>query len=264
MASFFLVNPDKLERDIRCMNSTILDDLQGLHMIPRLYQTLFYRTREFAATVRNLVDVAPAMWAEAACLLVDWSVNVLRHKEVGLERFLHSQRESLYWILDDALLRICVDQWDPPQSTTPSSSHSTQSRLSSSSPTPKAVPWDMATTPISLALSRARGLMPLWHAQDLEERENWELNCLDPQGQYFDVGWFRRSTKFLHQSTKIHEIWRTLRRWGGGQLPAELADVIMEDVATFEGLPVCDLRTEYLAKRAVNHGAVSYFREDMN
>jgi len=263
---FFVVGSSELERDIRCMNSTILDDLEGLSTIPRLYQTLFYRTREFATTVRKLVDVEPASWAHAACLLIDWSVNVLRHKEVRLERFLHSQRETLYWILDDALLRICVDQWDPPQPTTPSS-HSIKSHKSpssSSSSTPQAAPWDIATRPILLALSRARGLMPLWHALDLEERERWELNCLDPQGRYFDAGWFRRSTKFLHQSTRIHEVWRTLRRWGDGQLPAELANAIMEDVAKFEGLPMCDLRTQYFTKKAVNQGAVSYFREEMD
>jgi hypothetical protein len=245
--SFNFVSVSTLDRDLRRMNLTTLADLQGLSVIRHLYQTLFYRTREFTATVRKLVDAAPALWAETACLLVDWSMDVLRHKEVRLERFLHSQRQSLYWILDDALLTICVDQWDPPQSATPPSPHFAQSRISSSS-TSKVIPWDIATAPITLALSRAGSLMPLWHAQDLEKREKWELNCLDPQCQYFDAGWFQRSKKFLHESTRIHEIWRTLGRWGGGQLPAELANTIMEDVAKFENLPMGDLRTEYSRK----------------
>jgi hypothetical protein len=233
-----------IDRDLHLMNTTILADLQGLSLIPQLYQMLFYRTREFAATVHKLVDAAPASWAQAASLLVDWSVNVLRHEEVGLDRFLHSQRESLYWILDDALLTICVDQWDPPQFSIPPSSHPTQSRTASSS-TPKVVPWDTATAPITLALSRGRDLLPFWAAQDLKDWERWGLPRPDSQARYMTEGWFRRSTKFLHESTRIYEIWRTLRRWGGGQLPAELANAIMEDVAKFEHLPLGDLRLQY-------------------
>jgi hypothetical protein len=244
---FSYFSASRLDREIRCMNTAIIVDLQGLSVIPQIYQTLFYRTREFAATVRKLVDAAPASWAEAACLLVEWSVNVLRHKEVGLERFLHSQRESLYWILDDALLTICVDQWDP-QSTTQPSSHSTQSGTSSSS-MPKPVPWDISTAPITLSLSKAQDLRPMWVARDLKEREKWDLISLDPQGLYSDAGWFRRSKQFLHESNRIHEIWRTMRRWGGGELPAELANAIVEDVATFENLPMGNLRAHYFSKK---------------
>ncbi|KAI4950613.1 hypothetical protein J4E91_004498 [Alternaria rosae] len=233
--------PSVDDRDIRIMNTTILADLHGISAIPQLYQMLFHRTREFAATVHKLVDVAPASWAEAACLLVNWGVNVLRHKEVGLERFLHSQRESLYWILDDALLMICVDQWDPP------SSDSAQPRTSSSS-TPKLIPWDKATAPVTLALSRVQDLLPLWAGQDLQDWGKWGLERSYTQAPYMTAGWFRRSTKFLHESSRIYEIWRTLRRWGGGQLPAELASVIMEDVAKSENLPMGDLRLHYFPK----------------
>ena len=226
---------------IRSMNITTLADLHGLTVIPQIYQMLFYRTREFAATVHKLVDVAPASWAEAACLLVDWGVNVLRHNDVGLERFLHSQRESLYWILDDALLTICVDQWDPP------SSHSTQPRTSSSS-TPKLIAWDKATAPVTLALSRASDLLPIWAAQDLQDWERWGFARSYTVAQHMTAGWFRRSTKFLHESSRIYEIWRTMRRWGVGQLPTELATVIMEDVAKSEKLPMGDLRLHYFPK----------------
>ncbi|KAI4652146.1 hypothetical protein J4E93_002343 [Alternaria ventricosa] len=230
-----------MDRNLRFMNTSILADLHGLSVVPQIYQMLFHRTREFAASVHKLVDVAPALWAEAACLLVDWGVNVLRHKEIRLDRFLHSQRESLYWILDDALLTICVDQWDPP------SSHPTQPRTSSSS-TPKLIPWDKATAPVTLALSRARDLLPVWAAQDLQDWEKWGFARPYTQARYMTAGWFRRSTKFLHESSRIFEIWRTMKRWGGGQLPTELANVIMEDVATSEKLPLGDLRLHYFPK----------------
>jgi hypothetical protein len=236
-----------LDRSLRSMNISTLADIQGLSAIPQIYQMLFYRTRKFAATVRELVDVAPASWAETACLLVDWGVNVLRHEEVGLERFLHSQRESLYWILDDALLSICMDQWDPPQFTTLPSSHSNQSHTSST-PTSRVVSWDIATAPVQLALSRVRVLLPHWAAQDLKDWERWGLTCPDERARYLTAGWFRHSTTFLHESTRIHEIWRTMGKWGGGQLPAELANVIMEDVAKFENLPTVSLRFHYFPK----------------
>jgi hypothetical protein len=78
-----------LRRDIASMNFGIMADLQGLSSIPRIYETLFYRTREFTATVRELVNMAPSIWACTASLLVDWSVDVLRHQDLGLERSLH-------------------------------------------------------------------------------------------------------------------------------------------------------------------------------
>lgn len=237
-----------LGRDIASMNSTILADLQGLSSIPRVYAALFHRTRNFAATVRQLVTISPSMWAQAGCLLIDWGVHVLRHPKIGLERFLNSQRESLYWILDDALLRICLDQWDPPQSSppTPSSSSPSQTCASSTSSASVAVPWDVATRPLVYSLSNAQTLVPLWGRQDIEECRKWRTSiceCASVEG--FEPGWFRRSKKFLKESTRIYEIWRTMRRAGKGQLPAELANLIVEDVAAFENLPLGDLRELY-------------------
>lgn len=249
------------------MNSTILADLQGLSSIPRVYAALFHRTRTFASTVRQLVAVSPGMWTQAACLLVDWGVHILRHPEIRLERFLNSQRESLYWILDDALLRICLDQWDPPHlaavptrhkdpsgassraSTSTSSSLSSPPSLSRSLSTSAAriaAPWDVATRPVRRSLAEAQHLVPLWGQQDVEETKKWSVPaCEGAMAEWFEVGWFRRSTSFLAQSTRVYEIWRTMRRVARGQLPAELANAIVEDVAAFEKLPLGDLREMY-------------------
>ncbi|USP81972.1 hypothetical protein yc1106_09246 [Curvularia clavata] len=236
----------RLTRDIASMNSAILADIQGLSSIPRVYAALFHRTRKFAATVRQLVRIAPSMWAQAGCLLVDWGVHVLRHPEIGLERFLNSQRESLYWILDDALLRICLDQWDPPQSPLAPSSPS-QTCASSRFSAFVTVPWDVATRPIVQSLANSQTLVPLWDQQDVEEFKRWKTSISeDYSGKVFEPGWFRRSKKFLRESTRIYEIWRTMRRAGNGQLPAELANVIVEDVAAFENLPLGNLRELYL------------------
>jgi hypothetical protein len=161
--------------------------LQGLSSIPHIYQTLFYCTREFATAVGELVNVSPSMWACAASLLVEWSADVLRHQDVGLERFLHSQRESLYWILDDALLRICADQWDPPQSSPTLFSQSPPS----SPPLRKVVPWDTATGQIREALSKAHILLSGWIDQDLEELQNCQQNKETPFGGRVNVKNFR-------------------------------------------------------------------------
>jgi hypothetical protein len=254
-----------LGRDIASMNSTILADLQGLSSIPRVYAALFHRTRNFAATVRQLVSVLPGVWAQAACLLIDWGVRVLRHPEIRLERFLNSQRESLYWILDDALLRICLDQWDPPAPVSlsqpqPQPPHTTPSEhtsctWSSLSGTILAVPWDVATRPITQSLSYAQTLVPLWGQQDVEETKKWRVPvCEGAVAEWFETGWFRRSRQFLKESNRIYEIWRTMRRAGKGQLPAELANVIVQDVAASENLPMEDLRQFYFPTEKRAHG----------
>ncbi|EUC49973.1 hypothetical protein COCMIDRAFT_22526 [Bipolaris oryzae ATCC 44560] len=234
-----------LTRDIASMNTTILADLHGLSSIPRIYTTLFHRTREFAATVRHFASVvASGSWAAAACLLVDWGVHVLRHPGVGLERFLNSQRESLYWILDDALLRICVDMWDPPSEQR--QQKEICEREEKAREVTRVVPWDQATGPIVRVLAKAQVLVPIWGQMDVEETRKWEVPIYEgAQADWFEVGWFRRSRQFLRESSRIHEIWRTVRRAGKGQLPAELANVIVEDVAAFEELPLGDLRELY-------------------
>jgi hypothetical protein len=67
------------------MNSAILADVQGLSSITRIYRynRLFHRARKFAATVCDLADAAPTVWAVTARLLVDWSLNVFRQRYIG-------------------------------------------------------------------------------------------------------------------------------------------------------------------------------------
>jgi hypothetical protein len=76
----------------------------------------------------------PTRWAKAARMIVDYSVVILRSERLGFERLLNSQRGSIYWILDDALLHLCLDRWGNAQAL---------------------MPWDEATVPVILALSEA-------------------------------------------------------------------------------------------------------------
>jgi hypothetical protein len=197
-----------------------------------VYTTLFHQTKSFTAIVEELVAVtakrAPSEWAEAARLIVDFSINVLRSEKTEFHRFLNSQRKSIYWILDEALLRICLDQWE-------------DSRRNAC--------WDKATQPISLALATVRDRLPEWAELDRKafSKAGHERDRVH-SANVFVEGYFERTLTFLRESLKIYEIWRTVRLSGIGQLPNELADVIISDIFESEGLPVGDLRALYLPK----------------
>ncbi|CAO2655367.1 Nn.00g104310.m01.CDS01 [Neocucurbitaria sp. VM-36] len=219
-----------LQKQFTFANLEVYCDAERLAEIPSIYQMLFYRTKKFADTVRALATTtaahAPYAWGGAACILIDWTLNVLRHKAVRFHNFLQSQRESIYWILDDALLHILLNQWENDSAD---------------------IPWDKATAPIRLAFSKAQALIPDWVDQELEELQIWELYLTFPK-ESLEKDYFRRSRQFLEQSTRIHEVWRTVRMCGKGQLPAELANAIVEDVSRSEDLPTGNLRALYFPK----------------
>jgi hypothetical protein len=126
-------------------------------------------------------------------------------------------------------------------------------------PLRKVAPWDAATGRTREALSKAHILLPGWIDQDLEELQNWQQNKETPFGgrvnvknfraEWFEEGCFGRLRKFLSQSIRIYEIWRTMGLCGGGQLPVELARVIVEDLANHECLPTENLRNVYSSKK---------------
>lgn len=208
---------------------------EHLAEVPRIYYALFDRTKEFTTTVRELVDVtlahAPGRWAQAACMLISWSMNVLRHEKVGFEKFLHSQRQSIYWILDDALLRICLDQWE-------------NARLKT--------PWSDMIKPLSIAFRAAEEKLSDWGEMDYEEMHKWHFVNWRPRKEELIRGYFERSRKFVHKSARLYELWRTMKLWGKGQLPAELALIIIAEVSMSEELPQGDLRDVYLSESKIS------------
>ncbi|KAH9871353.1 hypothetical protein IAQ61_005532 [Plenodomus lingam] len=226
---------------------------ERLNEVPRVYRELFQRTREFADGVGKLVGalgrggccedghgsfdvintgkIPPtttkiSTWAEAACLLVQWSRGILRHPSLGFEKLLLSQRESIHWILDDALLRICLDHWD--------------------TVTPSHLPWDLATAPLQDCLMQACKLIPEWAARDADEYRKWDVRVVYSVREALEQSYFGRSRRFLAQSRRLHELWRTVGLWGGGRLPVELAEVIVGIVCAAEGLPEGNLRKVFL------------------
>lgn len=219
-----------LVHEITKANHELFYVMEGYSMVPRIYNNLFHRTKTFVTTVQDLVAAtikhAPLQWADAARYIVDYSINILRSDRLGFENFLHSQRESIYWILDDALLRICLDQWELPESN---------------------LFWDKVTEPIRLPLADALEKLPDWAERDKQAMLRIQINHLESAG-ILVKRYFEKTRQFLEHSARVFEIWRTVRMSGIGQLPMELAEVIVEDVCSFENLQMVDLRRLYLSK----------------
>jgi hypothetical protein len=168
----------------------------------------------------------PSRWAEAARLIVDYTVTILRSERLGFDRFLQSQRESIYWILDDVLCRICLDQWDVDE---------------------KKHFWNKTIAPINDALLLAQEKVPEWNELDFKGMLNTKF-VSERAKMLFNANYFKRTQKFLRESGRIGEILRTARMSGIGRLPLELADIIIEDVLCFERLHTDDIRSSYLSK----------------
>jgi hypothetical protein len=216
--------------DLPQINLEFLCDDEGLSDVPQIYRRLFQRTKVFTATVQDLVNITikcnPAGWGEAARSIVDYSVFILRSERLRFERFLHSQRGSIYWILDDALLRICLDRWDDRQADSP---------------------WDQDIAPILLTLADAKSRLPSWVGLDVQNMAKHQIDNREA-AKSLTKSYFDQTQGFLQRSSRLYEIWRTVRMSGIGKLPAELADAIIGDVMSAENLPGGDLRPLYLPK----------------
>lgn len=227
--------------DLRLTYAIETNNLQTFHemegsWLPHIYNTLFYQTKAFTATIKDLVAATCKLGlpssslraAEAACLIPDFSITVLRSEKSSFHRFLNSQRSSIYWILDDALLRICMDLWE-------------DTRTSAS--------WDKVVRPVSFALGSAQEQLHEWAKLDVVVfKETQQITYDIPPPETFTKGYFERTLTFLPESIRVYEIWRTVRLSGIGRLPNELANVIIADIFEFEKLPVGDLRPLYLSK----------------
>jgi len=217
---------------IEVMNLETFHEIEG-SWLPQTYKTLFFRTKAFIATVKDLIaatrklQISSASFhaAEMARLIVGFSITIQNTQVFHL--VLNSQRKDIYWMLDDMLVRICLDLWDDMRAT---------------------ASWDKVISPINLALATAQEQLQRCAELDMavflethSELENLSLET-------FTAGHFERTASFLQTSLKISEIWRTVRLSGIGRLPNELANVIIADIFDFEKLPVGDLRLLYLPK----------------
>jgi hypothetical protein len=175
-------------------NAQFLYDMEGYQCVPIIYRRLLHHTKIIATIVSDLVKATSSlgisMWAEAARLLVDYSVSILSSRNLGTEKFLHSQRESIYWILDDAMLGLCLDQWEDDA---------------------KRERWDGAVKPITLALGEAMKKLQGWLDEHLVEMKRFYFEIAHAFPERLTAGYFKRSQEFLQESARVFEIERTVR-----------------------------------------------------
>jgi hypothetical protein len=202
-------------------------DTPHLSSIANIHAALFARTKTFITSVHDLAAAtalqAPHRWSEPACLLVEYAVNVLRAERLGAEKFLPSQRAGLYWMLDDALLRVCLAAWERPDG---------------------AVRWERDARPLRQALEQAEKFVPAWKARD----EAWAAIGAQPGesvGAGLRVPFFERASGFLEASGRMCEVRRAVWVGGKGRLPRGVREGIVRDVRESEGRPVGELRTVY-------------------
>jgi hypothetical protein len=227
--------------DLHLTHAIETNNLQVFHEIegswpPHIYNTLFYQTKAFTRTVKDLVAATCRLGlpssslraAEAAYLIADFSITVLRSEKSSFHRFLNSQRSGIYWILDDALLRICPELWEDKRA-----GHA----------------WDKVIHPVNFVLASAQEQLHEWAKLDVTVfKETQRLSYDIPPPDTFTRGYFERTLAFLPESIRVYEIWRTVRLSGIRRLPNELANVIIADIFEFEKLPIGDLRPLYLSK----------------
>lgn len=183
----------KVSSDLHIANIQFLLDQAGYNAIPIIYRRLLHHTSIISTTVSDLARATArlglSMWAEVARLLVDYSVSIFSSEHLEIDKFLIGQRESLYGILDDALLRLCLDQWEVDA---------------------KRARWDKAVEPINIALSLAMEKQQGWLDGYLREMEKFHYHPHEPPRR-LAVGYFKDSQKFLHESARVFEIERTVR-----------------------------------------------------
>lgn len=194
--TIFYRTPDELLTS----NTLVLYDMEGYQCVPIIYRRLLHHTNIITSTVSDLVKATSrlglSMWAEAAKLLVDYSVSILSSKEISMKKFLHSQRESIYWVLDDGLLRLCLDQWEDDS---------------------KRQRWMRAVEPVTRALRDAMGQLQGWLDDHLGEMKDFYLrSSVIPER--LTSGYFKRSSEFLQESARVFEIERTVRLSRIGEL----------------------------------------------
>jgi hypothetical protein len=75
------------------------------------YSSITLRIKEFIAGARSLAHLPNGY--ELACEALIWfSMTVLHRSDSPFHFMLNSQRQSIYWLLDDALLYIALEWWE--------------------------------------------------------------------------------------------------------------------------------------------------------
>lgn len=211
---------------------------RGLSQVPCQYHRLIAHTQSFIETVEALARL-PHDFPNVALLLIDFGFKILEGGKSGFNLMLTSQRCHIFWMLDDALLKMCLDEWERPDD---------------GNNTTAETPWHHAIDSLDQRVNNCLSTLPDWAYEPLlEELEitlgwTWRGHASRELSEWMESYFFIRSRKFWKESMKIYWTKRKVNACLKDRLPKELADDIIDQVLDFEGLPVERLRTKYFPK----------------
>lgn len=222
--------------------------LHSLHQVPRQYKLLLQRTECFIGTVQKLTQISEDL-DFAASALVDYIVSLFCAEKSWFQCMLNGQRCHILRLLDDALLSMCLEEWDRPP-------------VSMELPE---VPWNAISAPILWRIDQGLRWVLQWMEMILSlsshgtalgwdwlrqwrREEPWPRLYGPVPARWMTDVWFARSRKFLCESEKVYWIRKKVHTCLQGRLPEELAGEIIDEVLLLEKLPVGRLRSEYFPK----------------
>jgi hypothetical protein len=209
----------------------------GLDQVPRQYRLLAQHTQSFIDIVSQIAKL-PECFSNAAMMLNDFTTKILFSDGSLFEHMLNSQRGHIFWLLDDGLLRICLDEWERPSS--PGSNSET--------------PWNITIAPLREHIAQSFCTVPNWARGNpafYRERAlgwSWGKRPLKEFTDLMEGNYFVRTRMFLAESLKVFYVRRKVNACLRGRVPKELADEIIEDVLIYEGFSPGTLRMKYLPK----------------
>ncbi|KAH7138822.1 hypothetical protein B0J11DRAFT_25917 [Dendryphion nanum] len=218
------------ETNLARQNAECYAQFSGLDQIPRIYQTLIQHTASFADSVKQLTRL-PQSFQHAAALLVDFTINVLLGPNSCFHHMLNGQRAHIYWLLDEAMLHVCLDEWEKLDDTT--------SWLESIEPL-------VAKLVVGIAVS---GHMADENYTALLQKDMPTILSVVREDCYSSNLWyFEKSRRFLEESVEMYGVRSKVNGCVQGRLPREIVDIVVDEVLIHEkGVPG-SLRSRYMPK----------------
>jgi hypothetical protein len=161
-------------------------------------------------------------------MLVEFSSGVLRAPGSCFSRMLNSQRASIYAILDTALLKILLHEWDDEEREGVDD-------------------WTMHTQFLRHAFSDRSLLFQKWACEDRMEPIPTVPSGseLVSDGTWMSAIYFERSMRFLHESIDVYGLRKRVNLVVGGRLPMEIVYEIVRLVGVEEGIPTENLPSRF-------------------
>jgi hypothetical protein len=161
-------------------------------------------------------------------MLVEFSSGVLRAPGSCFSRMLNSQRASIYAILDTALLKILLHEWDDEERE-------------------GVVDWTTHTQFLCQSCSDHSLLFQKWACEDRMESVLSEPSGLElvSDGTWMSAIYFERSMRFLHESMDVYGLRKRVNLFVGGRLPMETMYEIVRLVGVEEGIPTENLPSRF-------------------